>query len=165
MKLTNWLFVEETLLLISLLKTGFDDPSVMKSSLVLSCGSNIKSQRRRCVCKCKQENVIHRGPGFLDVVCFRVLRHLFDGRGGRGGGVAKSYDGEIAWSSINHRIHEVDKTLSPHSQKSAVSGARMPTKAVVGNCFDAFRLWLSSYFGKSVLILLGHSTALASTIK
>ncbi len=31
-------------------------------------------------------------------------RQLADGKRGRDGGVAKSYDGEISWSSINHTI-------------------------------------------------------------
>jgi hypothetical protein len=82
--------------------------------------------------------VIYRGPGFLDVVCFESSATFLMGseKGWGRGGVAKSYDGEKAWSSINHRIHEVDKTLSPHSQKSAVSGARiarMPTKALLAS--------------------------------
>jgi hypothetical protein len=67
--------------------------------------------------------MIERGPGYLDVVRFgssptpspvskldqktrktEKERQLADGRWGRGWGGAKSYDGEKAWSSINHSI-------------------------------------------------------------
>jgi hypothetical protein len=69
--------------------------------------------------------MIYRGPGFLVVGWFDLAPRtllpslvsklslflslpcvspveLTDGRGGKGGGGAKSYDGEKAWSSINH---------------------------------------------------------------
>jgi hypothetical protein len=65
--------------------------------------------------------MIYRGTGFIVVVCFgslpvisrlqfASLPHLFlvssveltDGKGAGGGRGAKSYDGEKAWSIINH---------------------------------------------------------------
>ncbi len=49
----------------------------------------------------------YRGPGFLDVVWFAI-----DGRsGGEGGAGARSYNGEKAWSTVNHSIHSVLKAI------------------------------------------------------
>jgi hypothetical protein len=93
--------------------------------------------------------MIYRGPGFLAIVLFgyspahppassvskqalpathrktEKQRQLADVRGGGGGGRAKSYDSEKAWSSINHstlyglgsclKINEAGRDLPPIS--------------------------------------------------
>ncbi len=96
--------------------------------------------------------MIYRGPGFLAVVWFASSpslqlawpathrktekeRQLADGRGGEGGGGAKSYESEEALSSINHSIFSEDSCLKLSKRFLHCFSCKSVTYTVIQNMY------------------------------